>query len=153
MTDEIKTDTPIYPQGGILSTITTASNPAMAVLAYWREILLALILGFMIYQHYRIVYLKSEVAKSEITIATYKNNALVAEAKVTEMGNKIIELSAISTILNKELTDLKPTLDKIKKNSDTTVAKILNGVTPKNCKEVSDYILNNQKNYTWDTVK
>lgn len=137
-------------QGFSLLTPALASNPALLFLTtYWKAISFGVLLLFSGYEWMRIDSLKNQVVVAEGKTQTAVDELKNCRGEVTDLSQKVTDLSTSSKQLQDQLNGLKPLLDKIGKTTDATAKKILTQPTPKTCEEIKSYIIDNQTDFGW----
>lgn len=134
-------------------SVVTGHPAVIFIRTYWKLILFLLMSAALVYQHLRMQTLEQEVLTAQQEVKTAEERLVTCDDKVTQLSNRITELSVTSAVLQKQLDGLGPTIDRIRRNTDRTVAEILNNPAPVSCQEINDYILNNQRRYNWRDVE
>ena len=140
----------VAPDVQAISLPTLMANPYLVfVQRYWKLGLFIIMTLFIGYQHMRIGFLKQEVKTEQANVEAANQRYAACDSKMNDIGNRIKEISKQSESLERQLSDLKPTLTKIEKGTNKAVAEILKDNAPKTCEQINEYILKNQDKLGW----
>lgn len=129
------------------------ANPWVAFLAaYWKQILILLMLVFMAFQYLRIEALKLEnqalaakIQTSEAVVAVKNEEIARLHDQMKNLSDAVKDVSEQSKVLNESVKALQPKVNDIQRKTNTVVQSILNQPAPLSCEESIQFM---RRNYT-----
>lgn len=107
---------------------------------FWRELIIAILLGTIYFQHSSIQTYKTTIITLKEDIAVAKNQVKECRTQI-DVQNESIRVAAEDSKKNvKAMDDLAKSLDTLQKDQKLVISKLRNQPAPKTCEEIQGYL-------------